>query len=67
LAMVTLVTPVTALYLGSWLNHELVGSTIWFGTAMILLGLVLYTAPNESLWRHLAGVRQFWSRDGKAK
>ena len=67
LAMVTLVTPVTALYLGSWLNHELVGSTIWFGTAMILLGLVLYTAPNESLRQHLAGARQFWSLNGKRK
>ena len=67
LAMITLVTPVTALLLGSWLNHELVESTIWFGTAMILLGLVLYTASNESLRQHLVGARQFWSFNGKAK
>ena len=67
LAMITLVTPVTALLLGSWLNHELVGSTIWFGTAMILLGLVLYTASNESLRQHLVGARQFWSLNGKFK
>jgi drug/metabolite transporter (DMT)-like permease len=67
LAMITLVTPVTALLLGSWLNHELVESTIWFGTAMILLGLVLYTASNESLRQHLVGARQFWSKNGKAK
>jgi drug/metabolite transporter (DMT)-like permease len=59
LAMVTLVTPVTALYLGSWLNHELVGSKIWYGTAMILLGLVLYTAPRENFRKRLAEVRVF--------
>ena len=67
LAMITLVTPVTALLLGSWLNHELVESTIWFGTAMILLGLVLYTASKESLRQHLVGARQFWRWNGKVR
>ena len=60
LAMVTLVTPVTALYLGSWLNHEIVGSKIWYGTAMILLGLVLYTAPKDVLRRYIAVAVPFW-------
>jgi len=59
LAMVTLVTPVTALYLGSWLNHEIVGPQIWYGTAMILAGLVLYTAPREYVLQHLAEASQF--------
>lgn len=47
LAMITLVTPVTALYLGSLLNNEAIGSSVWYGTAMILAGLMMYTAPKN--------------------
>lgn len=47
LAMITLVTPVTALYLGSLLNNEVIGSSVWYGTAMILAGLLMYTAPKR--------------------
>lgn len=38
-ALITLVTPVSALLLGQWLNHEQVNVDIWLGTALILLGL----------------------------
>jgi len=53
LAMITLVTPVTALYLGSLLNNEAISSSIWYGTAMILAGLMMYTAPKNlrSIWK----------------
>lgn len=47
LAMITLVTPVTALYLGNLLNNESISSSIWYGTAMILAGLMMYTAPKN--------------------
>src|SRR3569623_1866358 len=42
IALITLVTPVTALLLGRALNDEHVGIEVWRGTAVILLGLVLY-------------------------
>ena len=41
-ALITLITPVSALLLGQWLNHEQVGFDIWLGTALILLGLGLH-------------------------
>lgn len=42
MALVTLITPVTALLLGQVLNNEQIDSAIWTGTAMILLGLTLH-------------------------
>ncbi|NVK43634.1 MAG: DMT family transporter [Oceanospirillaceae bacterium] len=41
-ALVTLITPVFALLLGSWLNHEVVGTSTWTGTAVILAGLSVF-------------------------
>ncbi|MEK7323084.1 MAG: DMT family transporter [Pseudomonadota bacterium] len=41
-ALITLVTPVTALLLGNVLNDERPGLEVWAGTVVILLGLVLY-------------------------
>ena len=38
-ALITLITPVSALLLGQWLNGEQPGFDIWLGTALILLGL----------------------------
>jgi len=42
MALVTLITPVTALILGSVLNGEIISSSIWFGTVLILIGLSLH-------------------------
>jgi drug/metabolite transporter (DMT)-like permease len=39
-ALITLITPVIALLVGSWLNAEQVDVKVWFGTALIMLGLV---------------------------
>ena len=41
-ALITLVTPVLALLLGQWLNHEPVPPRTWLSTAIILGGLVLF-------------------------
>ncbi len=40
--LLTLVTPVTALLLGHWLNGEALSAKVWMGTGLILLGLGLY-------------------------
>ncbi len=41
-ALITLVTPVTALLLGNLLNGESIGAEVWLGTSAILCGLLLY-------------------------
>ncbi len=51
-ALITLITPVLALLLGSWLNGESIGLRLWMGTALILLGL---SVPQ---WEMLAGFRR---------
>jgi drug/metabolite transporter (DMT)-like permease len=40
--LVTLVTPVTALLLGHWLNGEVLLPTVWLGTGLILAGLTIH-------------------------
>lgn len=40
--LITLITPVLALLLGQGLNGEQIGSHVWLGTAVILLGLSLF-------------------------
>lgn len=47
--LLTLVTPVTALLLGSWLNGEVLLPGVWSGTALILAGLALHNW--EGVWR----------------
>ena len=42
LALVTLITPATALILGQLLNNEVVGSEVWYGAGLISAGLVLH-------------------------
>lgn len=41
-SLLTLVTPVTALLLGRWLNGEVISAAVWWGTGLILLGLALH-------------------------
>ncbi len=41
-ALITLITPVSALLLGHALNNEVVLSQVWLGTACILFGLCLH-------------------------
>lgn len=41
-AMLTLVTPVLALWIGQLFNHEVVSWTAWLGTLLILAGMGIY-------------------------
>lgn len=41
-ALITLVTPVFALLLGAFVNHEHLGISVWFGAALVLFGLALH-------------------------
>lgn len=40
--LITLVTPVTALLLGHWLNGEIIPPTVWVGASLIVSGLVIH-------------------------
>ncbi len=46
-ALITLVTPVSALLLGHLLNSEPLGPRIWLGTGAILLGLLCCQLPRR--------------------
>ncbi len=41
-SLITLITPVVALFLGYALNNEVLNVTVWIGTAMIMLGMSFY-------------------------
>ena len=40
--LITLITPVTALLIGQAFNNEQVTAVVWFGTALIILGLAIH-------------------------
>ena len=42
IALITLITPITALFIGAALNDEVISINIWVGTACILSGLSIY-------------------------
>lgn len=42
IALITLITPVSALLLGHFLNGEVIAPLVWLGTACITLGLMLH-------------------------
>lgn len=54
-ALITLIVPVTALLLGSAINDEVIGTNVWFGTALILGGLAIYEygkhLPFKKKWQ----------------
>ena len=41
-ALITLITPVTALLIGHTFNNEALTSLIWFGAVLVLFGLTLH-------------------------
>lgn len=51
-ALITLITPVTALLLGQTLNQELIPLYGWFGISLIVAGLLLYE------WHALRRIKQ---------
>jgi drug/metabolite transporter (DMT)-like permease len=54
-AIITLVTPVTALLLGAALNAETISNKVWTGTVLILAGLTIYEygkyLPHVRKWK----------------
>jgi len=42
MAMITLLTPVTALILGSQINHEIIDGFVWLGAVCVIIALVVY-------------------------
>lgn len=53
-ALATLITPVLALLLGVWLNHERISETDLVGSGIILLGLASYQWGDRLLGRTFA-------------
>lgn len=41
-ALITLITPVLALFLGQWLNNEHIPQGVWWGTLAIVVALMIY-------------------------
>ena len=41
-SLITLMTPVLAVWLGNWLNNEQSGVTVWLGTMLVISGLLLH-------------------------
>ena len=56
-ALIALITPVTALLVGAYFNGEVIGSKVWLGTALILAGLALY-----EYGKHLPFTRKWQKR-----
>ncbi len=50
IALITLIAPVIALFIGHWLNGEIIHAMVWVGTGCILAGLLLYQF-GARLWR----------------
>lgn len=42
ISLIALITPITALSVGSWLNNEPLVSEVWLGAGLVCLGLLLY-------------------------
>lgn len=53
-ALITLITPVTALLLGQFLNNESNDPLVWIGTLLILIGMSVYqwgSVVRQYIWR----------------
>ncbi|MDX1442955.1 MAG: DMT family transporter [Gammaproteobacteria bacterium] len=55
LSLVTLITPVTGLLLGQWLNNEVLPEQVWMGVLLILVGLGVYQFGD---WKRLSDERR---------
>lgn len=42
ISLITLITPISALSVGSWLNNEPLVSEVWLGAGLVCIGLLLY-------------------------
>jgi drug/metabolite transporter (DMT)-like permease len=55
-ALITLMTPVIALWVGAWFNGEPTETKIWLGTLMIMFGLLGFELGSR--WRRPAKAGQ---------
>ncbi len=56
-ALIALITPVTALLVGAYFNGEVISSRVWLGTALIVSGLAIY-----EYGKHLPFARKWQTR-----
>lgn len=56
-ALIALITPVTALLVGALFNNEIISSRVWLGTALIVAGLAIY-----EYGKHLPFARKWQKR-----
>jgi len=56
-SLIALITPVTALILGSWLNDEPIVANVWFGAALICTGLAFFELGGKANWQQL---KKYW-------
>lgn len=54
-SLITLITPVAALFLGYALNNELLNTNVWLGTILILLGMSLYQWSDKVFIKAVKG------------
>ena len=52
-ALITLITPITSLALGAYLNNEPLLPSVWIGAACVSIGLLLYEFKPKLGWRRL--------------
>lgn len=57
LSLVTLITPITGLLLGQWLNAEVLPRMVWWGVLLVLLGLSLYQFGD---WRRATRITRLY-------
>ncbi len=65
-ALITLITPVTALWLGCWLNHEQISALAWYGIACIVVSLIVYQWGGWIVWRDRLAARKSSLKLGNA-
>jgi drug/metabolite transporter (DMT)-like permease len=56
-ALIALITPVSALLVGATLNDEIISTRVWLGTALIISGLAIY-----EYGKHLPFTRKWQKR-----
>ncbi len=55
IALLTLITPVTALLIGHQFNHEIIELNTIVGTACVILGFMSYQWDDGSLLKRIVG------------
>ena len=53
ISLVALITPITALTLGAWLNNEPIVARVYYGAVLVCIGLILYEFKPKLGLRHL--------------